>query len=83
LSFPPRAVILAQSQESSFWRSQNLRIMYLLLSVLTAMQEKNYFFTVTFAVGAIFIASPVCGVTTTSSSVTVAYAIDIPVFAAM
>jgi len=33
---------------------------------------KDYFFTVTFAVGAIFIASPVSGVTTTSSMVTVA-----------
>jgi len=35
-------------------------------------EGKNYFLIVTFAVGAIFIASPVAGVTTTSSKVTVA-----------
>ena len=35
-------------------------------------EGKNYFSIVTFAVGAIFIASPVSGVTTTSSMVTVA-----------
>ena len=41
-------------------------------------EDKNYFLIVTFAVGAIFIASPVSGVTTTSSIATVAYAIEFP-----
>ena len=40
--------------------------------VRISWKGKNYFSIVTFAVGAIFIASPVSGVTTTSSMVTVA-----------
>ena len=40
--------------------------------VRISWKGKSYFLIVTFAVGAIFIASPVSGVTTTSSKVTVA-----------
>jgi hypothetical protein len=64
------------------WRDPRISPLPLQLSVLAAgvkpetsppaMCEKNYFFTVTFAVAAIFIASPVSGVTTTSSIATVA-----------